>query len=285
MAKRKGYQVVIGFAWPCLLGCIVALALSAAVVGAVPEQRVIRAAGQKALGEGGGTPFHVQSVEPPPNSVGIELDITLAITTSETISAGTVTSGTWLVHGGFQGRLGGEISMPAPNSARYDPHHGPRPGERLQATASTGILDVEGGSLVPYVWEFWAATTGGSGRFLEGNGVGHGHDDTLWGVALGDVDGDGDLDLAVGNVGQNVIYLNDGDGTFDTTAYGFGTGDDVTTSLAFGDVGKDVAHGMHAATLPAGTAPSRYDGVLDTVMRVADDQLHSLRAACHQATE
>jgi len=168
MAKRKGYRIVIGFAWPCLLGCIVALALSAAVMGAVPEQRVIRAAGQKALGEGGGTPFHVQSVDPPPNSVGIDLDITLAITTSGTISAGTVTSETWLVHGGFQGRLGGEISMPVPNSARYDPHHGPRPGERLQATASTRILPGTTTRCGVWPWETWMATGTWTWRWATG---------------------------------------------------------------------------------------------------------------------
>ncbi|MCP4538621.1 MAG: tandem-95 repeat protein, partial [Chloroflexi bacterium] len=56
----------------------------------------------------------------------------------------------------------------------------------------------------------------------------------------GDVDGDGDLDLAVGNAGgQNVVYLNDGDGTFDTTSYNFGTGSDWTRSVALGDVDGD----------------------------------------------
>jgi len=34
-------------------------------------------------------------------------------------------------------------------------------------------------------------------------------------VDLVDYDGDGDLDLFVGNAGQNLIYLNDGAGLFD----------------------------------------------------------------------
>jgi uncharacterized repeat protein (TIGR01451 family) len=239
MARHKGHKVVIGFTWLCLLGGILGLVLLSAAIGAVPKERVVRAADRMSVKEGGGTPFHVQSVDPSPNNLDIDVDITLAITTSGAIRAGTVTSGTWRVHGGFQGCLDGEISLPAPNSTRYDLLHELRPGERVQATASNDILDVEGGSLVPYLWEFWVATSGGSGRFVVGKGVGPGDDDTLWGVALGDIDGDEDLDLAVGNVGQNVIYLNDGDGTFDTNAYGFGGGDDVTTSLAFGDLDGD----------------------------------------------
>ncbi|MCP4544162.1 MAG: DUF11 domain-containing protein, partial [Chloroflexi bacterium] len=63
--------------------------------------------------------------------------------------------------------------------------------------------------------------------------------DSTYSVALGDVDEDGDLDIVVGNNGQNVVYLNDGDGTFDTTANTFGTGSDYTLSIALGDVDGD----------------------------------------------
>jgi len=69
--------------------------------------------------------------------------------------------------------------------------------------------------------------------------VGPGNDATH-SLVLGDVDGDGDLDLAIDNFGgQNVVYLNDGDGTFDTTSCNFGVGDDNTWSLALGDVDGD----------------------------------------------
>mgnify|MGYP003672070191 CR=1 FL=1 len=58
-------------------------------------------------------------------------------------------------------------------------------------------------------------------------------------VALGDVDGDGDQDLVVGNWGQNRLYLNSG-GTFsDATATNLPIDTDYTDSVALGDVDGD----------------------------------------------
>jgi enediyne biosynthesis protein E4 len=67
------------------------------------------------------------------------------------------------------------------------------------------------------------------------NPGGYGH-----GVACGDVDNDGDVDLYVTNFGANRLYQNDGDGVFtDVTAHA-GVGDDRwSASAAFVDVDRD----------------------------------------------
>jgi hypothetical protein len=60
-------------------------------------------------------------------------------------------------------------------------------------------------------------------------------------LALGDVDGDGDLDLVEGNSGgagfANTVWVNDGTGIFSDT--GQALGNNSTRSIARGDVDND----------------------------------------------
>ena len=72
---------------------------------------------------------------------------------------------------------------------------------------------------------------------------GNGKDTTMT-VALGDVNGDGSLDIVAANAWvfrQNTVYLNDGQANFDWSGSErpFGTGTDNTNGLALGDVDGD----------------------------------------------
>ncbi len=113
-----------------------------------------------------------------------------------------------------------------------------------------GHLDIiTGDAYNPYVIDEFGDNVvylnDGTGNFNTGHYFGDLGDNTE-SLTIGDVDGDGHLDIitgigddsANGINGQNVVYLNDGEGNFDI-ARNFGTGSDSTFSVAVGDVDDD----------------------------------------------
>ena len=54
---------------------------------------------------------------------------------------------------------------------------------------------------------------------------------------MDDVDGDGDLDLVVGNEGPNTVWLNNGSGSFSDSGQALGSA--ITYGIALGDVDGD----------------------------------------------
>lgn len=125
-----------------------------------------------------------------------------------------------------------------------------------QITGSGAALaDLDGdGDLDAYLVQSGGGLAGGTARagnrlyFNEGDGRftaapdSHGADDHGYGmgVASGDYDNDGDIDLYVTNVGPNVLLRNDGSGRFDDVTGAAGVGDSGWgTSAAFIDLDSD----------------------------------------------
>ena len=108
----------------------------------------------------------------------------------------------------------------------------------------------------------------GTGSFTIGAGTNIGSDlDNTQSITLGDVDGDGDLDLVTGNENQtNKLYLNDGSGNFSTigAAISNDLDDTVLSSLADFDGDGD----LDLMTANYGTSHKLYlnngSGVFDT---------------------
>jgi hypothetical protein len=106
---------------------------------------------------------------------------------------------------------------------RRTPPSGPQPTDALYRNDGP---DGKGG------WRFTDVTRQAG---IEADGAGYG-----MGCCAGDYDNDGDLDLYVTNYGPNVLYRNNGDGTFTDVARQAGVDDPRWgTGCAFGDYDRD----------------------------------------------
>ncbi len=79
----------------------------------------------------------------------------------------------------------------------------------------------------------------GTGIFTDASDRLPAHVDKSFAVALGDVDGDGDLDALIGNWGLDRLYLNDGGGTFVDASFMLPPDPGFTKALALGDLDGD----------------------------------------------
>ncbi|MCA8964095.1 MAG: VCBS repeat-containing protein, partial [Planctomycetes bacterium] len=117
-----------------------------------------------------------------------------------------------------------------------------------------GDVDGDGDLDMVLATYYWSTNYSGQNRLLLNDGSGGFTDvsaqqmpllnDPTVDAALGDVDGDGDLDIVFGNAGypgwQNRLYLNNGFGVFtDATATNLPPRGFVTLAVAFGDVDGD----------------------------------------------
>ena len=180
----------------------------------------------------------VTSVEPAANSHTASVSTSLTATVGGAVSQTTIFTEAFAVHGGFQGRLAGGFSVPVGSGViAFDPVVEFHPGEFIQTSVTSGV--VAGGVPLgrPTVWQFRTAVPFGSGHFVDsGQNLGSGNS---LDVALGDLDGDRDLDAFVGNASNQPdrVWLNDGTGQFTVTAQSLGASN--TYGVALGDVDSD----------------------------------------------
>ncbi len=174
------------------------------------------------------------TVSPAGGSNTAPVNSNLSVIVDTALDPDTVNSGNFVVSGGFHSPVTGSFITDS-NMFTFDPSTDFHPGETIQATITQGV-ESSGLPVGPYVWCFITAATGGSGTFVEN--VQYPESNSSRSVALGDLDGDSDLDAMVANYGlDNAVYLNDGSGYFTNTGQNFGNTHSMDISL--GDLDGD----------------------------------------------
>ncbi|MCB9135390.1 MAG: VCBS repeat-containing protein [Anaerolineales bacterium] len=174
-------------------------------------------------------------MEPSINSFTAPLTSTVSISYDEAIDPSTVSPETFAVFGMQTGLRFGEYNVEN-GTISLAPDFPFMAGEVVNVSATTGTLNNNGqGPFAPTVWQFRAAG-GGSGVFDDTNqSLSNG---TNFAVALGDVDGDHDLDAFIGTFDPaSYVWLNDGTGHFSDS--GQLLVDGAMTAVEFGDLDGD----------------------------------------------
>ena len=184
----------------------------------------------------------ITGVSPSENSHAAPVSTDITATYDQNIdTGGSVTDTTFVVHAMQTGQIlspphGNAISV-VTDTITFNPDNDFKPGEMIQVIATDGIQNTLAEASVKRVWEFRAAATGGTANFIDtGQTLG---DHLSYGVAVGDLDGDGDLDAYVVNynTGGNRVWLNDGSGNFTDNGQDLGNHDSM--GVALGDVDGD----------------------------------------------
>ena len=190
---------------------------------------------------GVGYPF--SDVFPAQNALHVPRDTNIKLTFTEAVNPNTLDDNTIKVAGAQSGIHPAVqiIYHPGNKTVEIDPAEDFSPGEQVTVTFTDQIKKANGDPMpAPLQWCFTAETYSGTGSFggllvTSNPGVGQ----WPYSIAAGDLDNDGDLDLATSNlsVDNASILINDGSGNFNQ-AFIPGT-EEASYSVAVSDFNGD----------------------------------------------
>ena len=197
----------------------------------------------------------IVSMSPAANSVAADTASNLIVEFSEPIEPNSLSSNALVVQRQFGGDLptAPQVVLDGRTAIRETVHDKLYlPGERIEVTATSGVKGVDGQDAKPLVWRYRTSTEGGTAIYADsGQRLGASQSE---GVKVADLDGDGDLDAVVANWGESVVWLNDGEGNFESSTR---LGDLITFDLSLGDFDGDGDHDILAVSYGSEQPPTQ----------------------------
>jgi len=161
----------------------------------------------------GEEPFRPTRVFPAVESHIAESGAEIRVAFNSPISNQTVSLSSFVVWGMFTGARAGHFSFPSATQVVFRASVPFRPGEKVLVSITSNVCDRTGRASEPWVWQFRTAAAASSGTGHVACALGN-PDKSATGAALGDVDGDGDLDAVAACRGSaSEIWTQDGTGT------------------------------------------------------------------------
>jgi hypothetical protein len=175
-------------------------------------------------------------IQPMPNTHNAPITSSILITFATAIDPTTVSTRTIAIHSAQHGLVTGTYAV-SNTQVLMTPVRPFFPGELVQGVVTTDTQAITGTALVvPAVWHFRTAAGAGNGTFVNRqSGM-----DSTWSedITLGDLDGDGDLDIFLGHRdAASTVWFNDGSGYFTTN--GIDLGSDYLIDVSLGDLDGD----------------------------------------------
>ncbi len=187
----------------------------------------------------------LSGVSPEANAVKISATSKITLKFSKDVVTGTVSSSMFSIGASVSGSHGFEVSI-SKNTVTLTPAAAFVAGESVSVTVNTSgisLMQEEGGTISAKAetrqWQFVIASSGNTNYLDSGQSLGGA---TSNDVAIGDVDGDGDIDAFVVNApdaaeeqtGANVVWKNNNEGDFSDS------GQTLGTSISLGVMMKDL---------------------------------------------
>lgn len=156
------------------------------------------------------TPPAIAILSPSQNAINVNKTSDITVVFDQDMKASTINSSNIKVYASHSGFMNCVISYDATQrKIIINPDNDFKTGEEISVTLKSGIQNLSGTEMNPFVYQFTAASTSGTGLFTETSVIDSIGTHPIC-IAAGDVDSDGNVDLIIGKGNSIKIYKNNG---------------------------------------------------------------------------